>query len=255
MRPSRPHVPGAGYVLLVDDNRELSTALSQYLEAQHYCVDFAADGLTAIRLVQENSYDAVLLDGMLPGMDGVAVCRRLRSVERLTTPILMLTGRTQLEDKIAALDAGADDYLCKPFELRELHGRLRALIRRERRQVVPDVLRLGDLTFDTGTLEVQRAGRPVAMAPIGLRILELLMRESPRVVTRTHIERAVWAEAMPDSDTLRSHLYLLRRAIDRDFSYPLIHTLPGFGYRMDDSHRSGAQASELPATVEATDVA
>lgn len=246
MRPNRPHAPAVGYVLIVDDNLALCDALGQYLESQSFCTDFAADGITAVRLVQENTYDAILLDGVLPNMDGLEVCRHLRTVEKLTTPLIMLTGRTQLADKIAALDAGADDYLCKPFELRELHGRLRALIRRDRGRVTPDILQMGDLTFDTGTLEVARAGHPLALTPIGLRILELLMRESPRVVKRPQIERLVWGEALPDSDTLRSHLYLLRRMIDRGFSYPLIHTLPGFGYRMDDSQRSHAEAGPAP---------
>jgi len=238
MKPTRPRSRHAGYILLVDDNDELSVALGQYLEAQGYSVDFAADGPRALSIAEENTYDAIVLDGVMPGMDGLEVARRLRTDLKLKTPLLMLTGRTALDDKVAALDAGADDYLCKPFELRELLGRLHALLRREHGRVVPDVLRVGDLTLDTGTLEATREGQALTLTPIGLRLLEVLMRESPRVVTRARLERVVWGDTLPDTDTLRSHLYLLRRVVDRGFKTPLLHTLPGFGYRLEDRRES-----------------
>jgi len=139
-----------------------------------------------------------------------------------------------LDDKVAGLDTGADDYLCKPFDLRELEARLRTLIRRERRQVSREILSVGDLTFDTGTLSVSRAEQELTLSPIGLRLLAILMRESPRVVSRSRLEREVWGESLPDSDTLRSHLYILRRAIDKPFDKPLMHTLPTAGYRLAD---------------------
>jgi len=201
MKPTRPRSRHAGYILLVDDNDELSVALGQYLEAQGYSVDFAADGPRALSIAEENTYDAIVLDGVMPGMDGLEVARRLRTDLKLKTPLLMLTGRTALDDKVAALDAGADDYLCKPFELRELLGRLHALLRREHGRVVPDVLRVGDLILDTGTLEATREGQTLMLTPIGLRLLEVLMRESPRVVTRARLERVVWGDTLPVSIT------------------------------------------------------
>jgi DNA-binding response OmpR family regulator len=155
----------------------------------------------------------------------------------------MLTARDTLEDKLSGLNAGADDYLVKPFAMRELGGRLKALIRRERREVANLVLSVGDLTLDTATLEVSRAGKPVVVTPIGLQILTILMRESPRLVSRRNIEREVWGDTLPDSDTLRSHVYNLRTVIDKPFDHPLLHTLHSSGYRLYD------------ATVESTVVA
>jgi DNA-binding response OmpR family regulator len=224
----------SGFVILIEDNRQNAQATGDYLETLGYTVDYAYDGITGLHLAGDNDYDAIVLDGMLPGMDGLEVCRRLRSEYKVSTPILMLTGRSGLNDKVAGLDVGADDYLCKPFDLRELNGRLRALIRRERRQVSRELLTVGDLTFDTGTLCVTRAGQELTLSPIGLRLLGILMRESPRVVTRSRLEREIWGEALPDSDTLRSHLYILRRAIDKPFDKPLMHTLPTTGYRIAD---------------------
>jgi DNA-binding response OmpR family regulator len=146
----------------------------------------------------------------------------------------MLTARDTLEDKLIGLDAGADDYLVKPFEIRELEARVRALIRRDRRQVSAEVLRVGDLVLDTATLRLQRAGKDLAISPIGLKLLTILMRESPRVVSRRDIEREVWGDLLPDSDTLRSHLYNLRKVIDKPFAKPLLHTIHSAGYRLAD---------------------
>ncbi|HET6552484.1 MAG TPA: response regulator transcription factor [Dyella sp.] len=224
----------SGFVILIEDNRQNAQATGEYLETQGYTVDYAYDGITGLHLASSNDYDAVVLDGALPGMDGLEVARRLRGEHKSNTPILMLTGRNTLNDKVAGLDMGADDYLCKPFDLRELNGRLRALIRRERRQVSREILTVGDLSFDTGTLAVTRAEQPLVLSPIGLRLLGILMRESPRVVSRSRLEREIWGEALPDSDTLRSHLYILRRTIDKPFDKPLMHTLPTAGYRLAD---------------------
>lgn len=229
----------SGFVILVEDNRQNAQATGEYLESQGYTVDYAYDGITGLHLASSNDYDAIVLDGMLPGMDGLEVCRRLRDENKVGAPILMLTGRNTLDDKVAGLDMGADDYLCKPFDLRELEARLRTLIRRERRQVSREVLTVGNLTFDTGTLSVTRAEQELTLSPIGLRLLAILMRESPRVVSRSRLEREVWGESLPDSDTLRSHLYILRRAIDKPFANPLMHTLPTAGYRLADLSHGG----------------
>jgi DNA-binding response OmpR family regulator len=224
----------SGLILLVEDNRSLSEMVGEYLESKGFGVDYAGDGLDGYRLASENSYDVIVLDLMLPRLDGIEVCRRLRTEAKKATPVLMLTARDTLTDKVNGLDAGADDYLVKPFAIQELEARVRALIRRDRRQVSAEVLKVGDLLFDTASLRVTRAGRDLQLSPISLRLLTILMRESPRVVTRRDIEREIWGDGLPDSDTLRSHLYNLRKSIDRPFDRPLLHTVQTAGYRIAD---------------------
>ena len=224
----------SGLVLLVEDNRSLSEMVGEYLESRGFGVDYAGDGVDGLRLASENSYDVVVLDLMLPRLDGIEVCRRLREESKKSTPVLMLTARDTLADKVTGLDAGADDYLVKPFAIQELEARVRALIRRDRRQVSAEVLRIADLVLDTSSLRVTRAGQDLQLSPIGLRLLTILMRESPRVVTRRDIEREIWGDGLPDSDTLRSHLYNLRKAIDRPFDKQLRHTVQTAGYRIAD---------------------
>lgn len=224
----------AGLLLLVEDNRNIAEMVIEYLERKGFGVDYAADGQDGFRLALENSYDVIVLDLMLPRMDGVEVCRRLRNEAKRSTPVLMLTARDTLDDKVTGLDAGADDYLVKPFAIQELEARVRALIRRERRQVSAEVLKIADLVLDTASLRVTRAGQELQLSPIGLRLLAILMRESPRVVSRRDIEREIWGDGLPDSDTLRSHLYNLRKAIDRPFGKQLLHTVQSAGYRIAD---------------------
>jgi len=224
----------AGLVLLIEDNRNISEMVGEYLESRGFGVDYAADGLDGFRLASENSYDVIVLDLMLPRMDGLEVCRKLRAETKKATPVLMLTARDTLEDKITGLSAGADDYLVKPFAIQELEARVRALIRRERRQVSAEILIVADLVFDTASLRVTRGGQELQLSPIGLRLLAILMRESPRVISRRDIEREIWGDGLPDSDTLRSHLYNLRKTIDRDFDKPLLHTVQSAGYRIAD---------------------
>lgn len=210
----------SGLILLVEDNRQIAEMVGEFLERRGYSVDYAADGVSGLHLAVSNSYDVVVLDLMMPGMDGLDVCRKLRRDAKKSTPVLMLTARDTLEDKLVGLEAGADDYLVKPFEVRELEARLRALIRRDRRQVSTEILTVGDMTLDTATLRLVRSGQELTVSPIGLKLLAILMRESPRVVSRRDIEREIWGDTLPDSDTLRSHLYNLRRVIDKPFSVP-----------------------------------
>jgi DNA-binding response OmpR family regulator len=224
----------AGLILLIEDNRGISEMVGEFLERRGYGVDYAADGITGLHLAISNSYDVVVLDLMLPGMDGLDLCRKLRSEGKKSTPVLMLTARDTLDDKLTGLDAGADDYLVKPFEIRELEARVRALIRRDRRQVSAELLSVGDLLLDMATLRLTRAGQELTVSPIGLKLLTILMRESPRVVSRRDIEREVWGDLLPDSDTLRSHLYNLRKIIDKPFQKSLLHTIHSAGYRLAD---------------------
>jgi DNA-binding response OmpR family regulator len=221
-----------GSVLLVEDHRDIAEMVYAYLEHRGYDVDYAADGVTGLHLAVTNDYDVMVLDLMLPGMDGLDLCEKLRKEARRDTAVLMLTARDALQDKLAGLNAGADDYLVKPFEIQELEARVRALIRRRRGQVRTEILRVADLTLDTGTLELRRGGKELSITPIGLKILTVLMRASPRVVNRREIERAVWGDVLPDSDTLRSHVYNLRKQIDKPFDTPLLHTMQSTGYRL-----------------------
>ncbi|HEU5133879.1 MAG TPA: response regulator transcription factor [Steroidobacteraceae bacterium] len=221
-------------LLLIEDHRDIAEMIAEYFERRGYAIDHAADGVTGLHLAVTNQYDVIVVDVMLPGMDGMSICRKLREEARRDTPLLMLTARDTIDDKLAGLDAGADDYLVKPFEIRELEARIRTLLRRHRGTLSRDTLRVGDLVLDTATLTVTRSGTSIKLMPIGIKLLTLLMRASPRVVTRQQLEHEVWGDSLPDSDTLRSHLYALRRAIDKPFARPLLHTLPGLGYRLAD---------------------
>jgi DNA-binding response OmpR family regulator len=219
-------------VLIVEDNADLAANLADYLEAHGYVPDVAQDGVTALHLAVTNSYDALVLDLTLPGIDGLAVCRRLRQDAHSSVPILMLTARGSLDDKVAGFAEGADDYLIKPFELRELDLRLQALLRRSSTAGKAQRLTVGDLVFDLGTLEVSRAGRLVTVSAMARRILELLMQRSPRVVPRADIEMALWGDSPPDSDALRVHMHTLRLAIEPPGSRPLLRTVRGVGYQL-----------------------
>jgi DNA-binding response OmpR family regulator len=219
-------------VLLVDDHRDIAGAILDFLEQRGFAVDYAADGVTGLHLAVTNPYDVIVLDVMMPGLDGISVCRKLREEARNDTPLLMLTARDTLDDKLNGLGAGADDYLVKPFEVRELEARIVTLLRRHRRAVARETYTVDDLTVDTATLRVTRGGQLIPLTPIGLKLLIALMRASPRVVTRQQLEREVWGDLLPDSDTLRSHLYMLRKVIDKPFAQSLLHTIPGSGYRL-----------------------
>ncbi len=221
-------------LLLVEDHHDIAAMICEYLEGQGFDMDYAADGITGLHLAVTNDYDAIILDVMLPGIDGVELCGKLRQEARRDTPLLMLTARDTLDDKLKGLGAGADDYLLKPFEIEELRARIDALLRRARGDVSPELLRVGDLTLDTGTLEARRDGQLLSLTPIGMKILTLLMRASPQVVSRRDIERAVWGDVLPDSDTLRSHMYNLRKTVDRPFPAALIHTIQSTGYRISE---------------------
>ena len=216
------------HVLLVEDHQELAETTGAYLEACGHTVDYAADGLVALHLAVTESFDVVVLDVMLPGVDGMTVCERLRTDARLTTPIIMLTARDQLRDKLAGFAAGADDYLVKPFAMPELVARIEALARRDKGFATR--YEVGDLRLDADTLHVSRGGVPVVLSKTAFRILKVLLRDHPRVVSRRDLERELWDDDPPDSDALRSHLYNLRQALDRPFGHALVTTIPGRGY-------------------------
>jgi len=218
-------------ILVIEDNQDIAANLGDFLEDSGHTVDFAADGVTGLHLAIVNEYDAIVLDLNLPGMDGLEVCRKLRHEARKQTPVLMLTARDALEQKLSGFESGADDYLVKPFALQEVVARL-AVIARRGKGVGPRLLKVADLEFNLDTLEVERAGKKINLNPTALKILQALMEASPSVVTRQDLETRVWGEELPDSDSLRVHIHGLRSAIDKPFPTPLIHTRHGIGYRI-----------------------
>lgn len=218
-------------LLVVEDNRDILANLADYLALKGYEVDCAQDGLTGLHLAATHPYDLIVLDIMLPGMDGYTLCQRLRESERRETPIIMLTARDALDDRLHGFRAGADDYLTKPFALSELAARIEAVLKRSRgggRRL----LKVADLTYDLDTLEVGRGGRNIKIGPIGLKLLAILMQKSPAIVPRETLEEALWGDAPPDSDSLRSHIHSLRQQIDKPYPQALLHTIHGVGYRL-----------------------
>lgn len=222
--------------LIVEDNRDICGNIATYLERLGYVLDFAHDGVTAMNLALTNPFDVIVLDLMIPRMDGLTFCQRLRADAEIETPVLMLTARDTLDDRLKGFDAGADDYLVKPFALQELHARIRALYKRSHRNA-DNVLTVGDLILNRSTLQVHRAGRRVEINPAGMKLLRRLMEESPSVVDRDELETLLWADERPDGDALRSHMYKLRQAIDRPFDRPLLHTVHRIGYRIAEDSR------------------
>ena len=218
-------------VLVVEDNRGICENIAAYLEKHNYVMDFAYDGISAMHLALTNPFDVIVLDLMLPGMDGLSFCHKLRADAKLETPVLMLTARDTLQDKLKGFEAGADDYLIKPFALQELHARLQALCKR-RHGKTANLLTVGDLTMNRSTLQVHRAGQRIDLTPAGMRLLQRLLEAAPSVVAREDLETLLWADERPDGDALRSHMYKLRQAIDRPFDSPLIHTMHRIGYRI-----------------------
>lgn len=220
-------------ILIIEDNAQLAANLYDYLEACGHVLDAAPDGVSGLHLASSNDYDAIILDWNLPRLDGLSVLKRLRREMKKKVPVIMLTARDQLSDKIDGFESGLDDFLVKPVALAEIEVRLRSLVARRKQAGTPDdILIVGDIQFHIGTMDVQRAGRHIALTRIGRRLLELLMRESPHVVSRARLERAVWGDSVPSTDLLRSHMYVLRRALEQGENKPVLHTISGTGYRL-----------------------
>jgi len=222
-------------ILVVEDHRDIAENIGDYLEPKGHSLDYAADGITGLHLAVSNDYDVIVLDLMLPALDGLTVCRKLREEGKKTTPVLMLTARDQLEHKVEGFQAGADDYLIKPFAMKELEIRLEALNRRGTHSFASRVMQVSDLEFDPDTQAVKRAGRRLELNPSLRTLLGVLMSNTHRVVPRDELEHALWGDHRPDADVLRTHIYALRSVIDRPFATKLLHTVHGTGYRLADS--------------------
>jgi DNA-binding response OmpR family regulator len=218
-------------VLLIEDDRKAARLLSKGLQEEGFVVDVAATGESGEEQAALNEYDVVILDWLLPARDGLAVCRALRASGN-STPILMLTARDSVADRVSGLGTGADDYLTKPFAFDELLARIRALLRRSR-SVQPVVLKVADLTLDPVTRRVARGSLAITLTPKEYAILEVLMRNVGQVVSRTRLAERVWDEASEVLDNLvDAHVSHLRKKVDREASMPLIQTIRGVGYRL-----------------------
>jgi two-component system response regulator MprA len=218
-------------ILIVEDDRKLARQLKKGLDEQGHSVAVASEGVEGLEAARHGEFDVLVLDVMLPGLDGFSIVRRLRAAET-ATPILLLTARDATEDVVAGLDAGADDYLPKPFSFKILSARLRALSRR--RNVEPRTgLQAGDLVLDPATREVKRAGSAVSLTRTEFVLLEMLMRNAGRVITRTRMIEAVWGPNRDvENNTLDVFIRQLRTKIEPPGSYKLIHTIRGIGYAL-----------------------
>ncbi|KQQ91894.1 response regulator transcription factor [Massilia sp. Leaf139] len=220
-------------ILIVEDHPDILANLYGFLEPRGHQLDSARNGYGGLALASEHDYDVIVLDIMLPGLNGLELCQKLRTELGKATPVLMLTARDSLPDKVAGFDSGADDYLVKPFSLVELEVRLKALVRRSgAAHAVPATMRYGELSYDPDTQEASRAGVPIQLTKTGYTLLRCLLASAPRIVTRETLEQAVWGEDRPDSDALRTHIHALRQAIDKPFAIPMLQTIAGVGYKL-----------------------
>jgi len=218
-------------ILLVEDEPSAATMLAKGLREESYAVDVAADGETAQSQAFVNDYDLIILDIVLPGKDGFRVCRELRT-NGLTVPVLMLTARDAVEDRVEGLDSGADDYLPKPFDFDELLARVRALLRRKP-ALYPEVISVGDLSVDTRARQVRRAGQRIDLTAKEYALLEYLARRAGEVVNRADIAEHVWDESYdPFSKVIEVFIQRLRRKVDEGHALKLIHTRRGEGYML-----------------------
>ncbi|WP_256774435.1 MULTISPECIES: response regulator transcription factor [unclassified Stenotrophomonas] len=219
-------------LLIIEDNPELVANLYAFFEPLGYVLDDARDGATGLRLATQNDYDAILLDLMLPRLDGMTLCHKLREEFQNPVPILMLTARDPVDDRVQGLALGADDYLVKPFSLRELDARIRALVRRAQGRHVQGTLAWEDLKVDTRAPQAWRQGQAINLTPSTHKLLLCLVRAAPAVVRKQEMEYLLWGDHPPESGALRTHIHELRQHTDKNFASPLIETVHGVGWRM-----------------------
>lgn len=215
-------------ILLVEDNADLAASIIDYLEMQDHSCDLAWHGKAGLSAALENSYDMYVFDIAMPHMDGLELCQTLRNDHNDYTPVLFLTARDTLEDKLTGFAAGADDYLVKPFDLSELAVRIQAIY--QRYLGMSNQLTIDDLSIDLKTQRVTRGEDVITLSPNTYKLLVILMQRSPEVVPREDLEHYVWGDELPDSDSLRSHIYKLRNKIDKPYQHALIKTAKGRGF-------------------------
>lgn len=223
-------------ILLVEDDFDVAQNICEYFEASGNTVEWAPDGLIGLERGTSETRDVIILDISLPRLSGIDLCHRFRELGFTNVPILMLTARSDLPDKVKAFQCGADDYVVKPFALEELEGRIGALVRRANGFESSSVLRVADLEYDIATQSIKRNGTVLPITATGRKILEALMRNSNRVMSRSEIEHLVWGDDPPQSDSLKIHIHALREVIDKPFDLALITTIRGAGYRITNDH-------------------
>jgi len=216
-------------ILVVEDNRGILSNITLFLENKNYIVDCADNAMTAIYLVGHNDYDVIVLDIMLPGeANGYDICNTMRKSHN-NTPVIMLTARDSVEDRLTGFESGADDYLIKPFSLDELEARIKAIYKRTTGISNP-IFNVADLSFNTETYSVVRQGVFIEMNPTLYKLLDILMTNSPNVVKKETIENHIWSDDIPESNVLKTTIHMLRKRIDAPFNCALIHTMRGIGY-------------------------
>lgn len=224
-------------ILVIEDNPDIVANIYAFFEPKGFELDNAHNGISGLTLASNNRYDVILLDVMLPGMDGTKLCKKLREELHDKTPVLMLTARDTISDKVAGFDSGADDYLVKPFSLVELESRIKALIRRHQDSHFEHSITVGKLSLNTEVHTIVRESKPIKLTPTGFKILQILMSAAPRVVSKNELEEKVWGEDIPSSDALRTHVHSVRAQVDKPFNKTMIVTVPGIGYQIIDPYK------------------
>lgn len=218
------------HILVIEDNRDLAANITDFLTAKGHVVDYAMDGITGLHLALNLSLDLIILDIMLPKIDGISLCTKYRQEAEVQVPVIMLTARDTIDDKLIGFSAGADDYLVKPFSLRELEARILAVKRRY--ELTSTILRHGQISVDTGTRKVTVNDRNIYLNKTCFSMLVMLLHASPNYVTRQEFEEKLWGDFPPGSDVLRSHIYSLRKALDKGEKGSCIETARGVGFRL-----------------------
>ena len=219
-------------ILLLEDNIQLAESIGEYLEGMGCDIDYAYTAASCVSFVEQNQYDVLVLDIAMPGMTGLEACDQIRQHLQVATPLIFLTARDTLDDKLAGYKAGGDDYLIKPFAPEELLRRLQALsLRGPRRDL--GIVKIGPLEVNYSNHSVIRDGKTIALHATQFAILKLLTQNYPHTVSRERVERTIWGDNPPDSDALRTHMYRLRNLLDKPFDLPLILTIHGKGYRLE----------------------
>ena len=219
-------------VLLIEDNETIAKQLAEFLSLQHWQVDYASTAKQGIQLAINNIFDVILLDLNLPDGDGLDVCKKIKQEATVLPPILMLTARDSFDDKVKGFNEGADDYLTKPFDLREVVLRCKALARRQNLHQT-QTIEVGELSLDLKSRAASRKGEPIKLTKIGFDILEILVKAHPDSVSRSFIIHSIWSDNPPESDALKSHIYSLRKSLDKSFNKPMLKTIMNVGFKLD----------------------
>lgn len=219
-------------ILLVEDNKQVAEVIFDYFEDSSIELDYAATGTLGLHLAQQQSYHCIILDIMLPGVDGITICQTLREAGN-SSPIIMLTARDTNQDMLKGLQIGADDYIIKPFDLELLEARIEAVVRRSSGSAFKKQLTVGTLTMDLKSHSIKRDNIAINLTPTCFKILKILCENHPNLVSREAIEEVIWPDEAPDQDVLRKHIYHLRSKVDKPFSEDMIITVPKKGYKLD----------------------